>query len=460
MRSKRKQITKYLLWPKWLTFGVIFLLFFTATFIRLDPDFGWHLRSGQEFFINEIPAYDIFTYTASDFPWINHEWLSDIILYLIHSLGGVTLLAVFYSSLWTLSIYIVGRKALSPIVILATLLILPFSGIRAITYSVLGLSLLIGIINSKNKKLIYVVPFIFLVWANMHGSFVLGLAYVGYKALLSKSRRLFALLAIGSLCTVINPYGYHIYVEVIRTLMDSKLSFRIAEWQPLIIPISAIPIVSLYILGIAMRPRKKLKDYLSFPNFMLLASLSSQRNWPIFGLFSIRSTSKDIENIILSLPKKLKPLTKRVFIFIGLLFCVFSTYSLYNTIKTSSNHTAYTAPEVVAYLKENPCEGNIFNHYNFGGYLIWQLPNQKVYIDGRMPSWESVSEPGRMYMDNYEDILNSEEFARADFAKHDITCVLIFNNNTELFTWISKDINWGQKIKTDAYSLFIKNANT
>ena len=42
----------------------------------------------------------------------------------------------------------------------------------------------------------------------------------------------------------------------------------------------------------------------------------------------------------------------------------------------------------VKYLHENPIEGNMFNEYNWGGFLIWQYPEKKVFIDGRMPSWK------------------------------------------------------------------------
>ena len=41
----------------------------------------------------------------------------------------------------------------------------------------------------------------------------------------------------------------------------------------------------------------------------------------------------------------------------------------------------------VAYLKSHPFYGHLFTLYNWGGYVIWQLPNEKEFIDGRMPSW-------------------------------------------------------------------------
>jgi hypothetical protein len=49
-----------------------------------------------------------------------------------------------------------------------------------------------------------------------------------------------------------------------------------------------------------------------------------------------------------------------------------------------------------AWLKENRPHAVIFNHYNWGGYLIWARPEGKVFIDGRMPSWRWTAPSGEL----------------------------------------------------------------
>ncbi len=76
---------------------------------------------------------------------------------------------------------------------------------------------------------------------------------------------------------------------------------------------------------------------------------------------------------------------------------------------------------VVEKLRQQPCEGRIFNSYNVGGYLIWKLPDTEVYIDGRMPSWELG---GRKYMDDYYRILRDDTFRRQQFEHYGVRCVI------------------------------------
>ena len=57
------------------------------------------------------------------------------------------------------------------------------------------------------------------------------------------------------------------------------------------------------------------------------------------------------------------------------------------------NEDAFYPRQAVAFLKTHPSSGNLCSTYNWGGYLIWKLPEKKVCIDGRMPSWKQKSSP-------------------------------------------------------------------
>ena len=83
-------------------------------------------------------------------------------------------------------------------------------------------------------------------------------------------------------------------------------------------------------------------------------------------------------------------------------------------------------PQAVAYLEQHPCKGNLFNSYNYGGYLIWKLPNTPVYIDGRMPIWRD--EKGEKYFDTYLKVFHDDNVRKAEFSKYNITCVLLIRD--------------------------------
>lgn len=498
---------RWLTWPPVVTFGVVFIIYLIVSYLRLDPDFGWHLRSGEYFLSHGIPATDIFTYTASNFPWISHEWLSDIFLSAVYSGGGYILLSVVYSALWTLAIWIVGRKAHNLTILLAVLATVPFAGVRAITWSVLCLALLVTIIQAKNHRFRLLIPLLFLVWANIHGSFVIGFMYLMYIAITRRSWRLMALTGVGGLLTLINPYGFGIYTEVIRTVADSSLRFRITEWNMLSIPWMTIPYVLLWACGFtttgedrlqnnhtahkmpsspqigpkpsqrshcyalsalvnlgrksshsgsvaySVRGLEKWRKYLGIDVIFFIAGVASMRTLVLFVLLSLNITDERIRAIAAMIPKDLDKPRRRFVVIIGIIIALWVLFTVVGTYRGVSIDRELNYPKnAVTYLQQHPCKGALFNHYNYGGYLIWKLPSQKVYIDGRMPSW---SLNGHKYMDDYLAIEKDHDKRQKQFAIYNVHCVLERKNSDK--TSIINDLikqHW-RVVATDPDSLLL-----
>ena len=283
---------QFIIWSTPLTFGLVYLIYLVTSYIRLDPDFGWHLKSGEYIAQFGIPKTDIFTYTASDFPWINHEWLNDVLFYWLFSIGGYLLLCLVFSAIWTFIIWLVGKNAQSWLVTLATFATIPFTGVRAITWSALGLALSIVLLKKPLSKYVYlIVPLIFIFWVNLHGSFVLGLFLLGYHALKYKSKGLGILLAVCVLITLVNPYGPELYTEIFRTMFDHNLRFRIAEWQMLSIPVSMIAYIGIWLSFILLSKDKLWHKLLGLDAIFLLAGMMSMRNLLLFVVVSLPTTT-------------------------------------------------------------------------------------------------------------------------------------------------------------------------
>lgn len=460
-----QKITHLLKWPPWLTFSLIFLLFFSISYTSLDPDFGWHLRSGELFVKQGIPKTDPFTYTASDFPWINHEPLNDILVYVLDFLGGYFFLAIAFALLWTLSFFIISRKAKipPPLLFLAALAVAPYSGIRTLTWSFFFLSLLISALSANNLrkplKVIFI-ALIFALWANLHGSFLIGLvylAYTGFYNLFTKKGHVLDFLPIfllSLLATLLNPYGFHIYEEIFRTLTDGSLRWTISEWG-INIPIPMSPYLILFALSVASSIKTwRIRDYLGIENCFLLASLLTQRHWPLFVLVSLRPTTSRLTNFLSPLKKlsKTNQGLRRVLSFALILLSTLTLIGVYFILPASANRTAKMPDPAISYLKNNPCSGNLFNEYNDGGYLIWQLPEQKVYIDGRMPSWQFDD---TNYMKNWLSIQDDPAFRAKEFEKHNIACALLFSHRTDFIEDL-KSKGWRVVSETDSHTLLFE----
>ncbi|HMS92796.1 MAG TPA: hypothetical protein PKD28_00260 [Candidatus Saccharibacteria bacterium] len=436
-----------------LLFIGIFTMFFLWSYMTLDPDFGWHLRSGQYFIEHGIPSYDIFTYTAGAFHWVNHEWLSDVVVALVYGVGSFELLALLYAALWTSAFAILGRGVHAAFLVSGAVAVLPFAGVRALTWSVLGLALLHLIIRQRNKKWRLVIPFLFLVWANLHGSFLIGIAYGGWQVLREKSWRLLVIGVVSLAATFINPYGIEIYTEVFRTMFDSDLHATIIEWARFALPISAIPYTLVWLGLTVYRNRCDWKRYVQFETLLFVMAVTSMRMTPLFVLMSLRGLQQTVRDISDDTPKKYRSKQVQAATMAGvILVCV----SLLAPVaeSASGNSLSITYPErAVQYLTERPCNGNLFNSYNFGGYLIWQLPNHKVYIDGRMPSWEHGD---GTYMKDYLRILDDESYRTVQFSQYDIGCVLV--ENTAIIQVQLKDQGW-RTVVDDGYSSLLMRGN-
>lgn len=420
--SPTRSTFAWLNWPPVITFTVVFILFFVLSFLRLDPDFGWHLTAGDYFLHNGVPHTDIFTYTAANFPWVNHEWLSDIFVSLLNSFGGYPLLAALYAALWTLAFFIVGRRISGPLVLLGVIAVLPFAGVRAVTWTVLGVAILYVIVKLKNQRLWFLIPLLFLLWANVHGGFAIGLVLLGYWAIAKRSPRLLLVLIASFAVTFINPYGIELYVEIFRTMLDGSLRFVITEWAPIGTLWQVVGYVAIWGAGFIVLRGKKWKSYLQLDVLLFIAALSSIRHYPLFVLLSLPFTDGYVTQLTSKIPHKLHLAQRRVLWAIVIIIASIAAWGIYDIYSIPLDRETGYPRSAVTELQRRPCEGNLFNDYTAGGYLIWKLPGQKVYIDGRMPSWEG---DGHKYMDDYLRIFTDKDFRRDQFKKHGITCVLV-----------------------------------
>lgn len=400
-------------------------LFILTLYPIVDPDFWWHLRTGQ-FIVqsHSVPHMDPFSYNNSGKPWIAQEWLSEVIMYGLYILGGYGMLILVFS------LIIIGAFLISylrcpqnsrPYVAGFTLLLGAFAtwptwGVRPQMISLLFTSLYIFLLDryqaSFNPKYVIPLPLIMLVWVNLHAGYLLGLVVICIffggsliELLTSRLQNIYRpsklafkpiLILSGSfgasvLATLANPNGYHILVYPFQSLSSQATQQFIQEWlspdfhqfiwQPLAWFILAI--IAAGMLGKKSFSPTKILLTLVFG----YAALRSMRYVPLFiiatipilaeqiGLFMPNNFEKKPTSWIM---KWISPIVVVGYLLVaGLLFI--------STVQRQPKAEAAAFPEAaVDWIAINQPEGNIFNSYAWGGYIIWRLyPKYKVYIDGR-----------------------------------------------------------------------------
>lgn len=447
-----KKIQKFLTvlktpWCRLLILGSILLTaYFYLSYFSLDPDFGWHLKAGQHILAHGVPKTDIFTYTAPGFAWINHSWLSDAITASLYYLGGYSLVALVFASIWTAAILIASRLRLYSVTLLAFVATMSFSGIRMVAWSVLFFAILERLMRSKKTWQLWCIPLMFLLWANLHGSFVLGLLILLLFQIFSTKKLPWLVVVVSFVATFINPYTYAVYIEVARTTFDIHLKTRISEWRALDFPRTTLPYIIAFIALHFSISKKPWRSILSIPGLLFGLSLSSIRHTPLFVVSSQRYFEEYVASLTTQINKaRLNAPRKGVLIAICIFLLCITGWQIHTSINLSLKRDTDYPVAATDYLSTHPCSGNIFNDYNYGGYLVWKLPSSKIYIDGRMPSWQMGSED---YFLNYSKIMTDSNFRNEQFHKYNITCVLVRKNSPR---YESKDAKIVSDLQTDGW---------
>ncbi|MFC1649884.1 hypothetical protein ACFL2C_04210, partial [Patescibacteria group bacterium] len=217
-------------------FVCVFILLFVSSNKFLDPDFGWHLKMG-EYILGHggVPETDPFSYTMASFPFIDHEWLTNVYFYKLYNSIGKFGLASLFSCYLLFALFISVRNTMSrrinqKIYKYSVLLLIPlvypvftaYFGVRPQVQSWFLFSVLFHFLFRKqiwDKYKFLLVPFM-IFWTNLHGSFSAGvitiLAYIVLRTLRKRKLQLSDLLlgVLVILATFANAYGVRIWHEV------------------------------------------------------------------------------------------------------------------------------------------------------------------------------------------------------------------------------------------------------
>jgi len=280
------------------------ILIFRPGGIAGDPGVGWHLEAGRFMLRSgEILRNDPFTPLHRE--WIHTQWLSDIVIALLHQLGGWPLLELLVFAAGGFLAFVLlpfsVRKhearvlpeilgALSVLLLLDIQLILRPTVVSFVLFAILFL-----ILNPREKRerAQLFLPLIFVLWANLHSGFLLGLALIALRVGtdLFQRRLNLRLIAIGLLslaATLLNPYGIKLLLQGVSLGASSYFQNLNQEWltPDFLAPILPAAVFIFYFL--ICTKQGTLFERFSLA-FLLLLSFKSRRYIPFlafpFGYF-------------------------------------------------------------------------------------------------------------------------------------------------------------------------------
>ncbi|MCU0488701.1 MAG: hypothetical protein MUE67_07095 [Anaerolineales bacterium] len=436
------------------------LLTFSGTIANIDL---WsHLKIGLDNLSSlSIARSDPYSYLTEGRGWINHEWLAQILFALAWKAGQVAGLVLLKLLLGLLTLGIIFHNfRLQHVDLLAGGLVLfvgsillasDFSTIYPQIFTLPMLALLVFLLlraEEGNPKLLWVAPPAFLLWANLHGGFLVGLALlVGWVVmhLVIQSfdwRKIVFPAAASLLATLVTPYGLSLYQYLLRSSSEARPEIWV--WASLNL-ISPFGILYLFLLTISIVALIYSRRHRS-PVMILLLCVTAlmpflaKRHLSLFAIVALLVAGEHIAHLlmrtgwmrrqVLGVPRWVSFLT---FAAAAGLFLL-AIPNLGNIIVSQSPPYPVQAVQII---KNSQVQGNIATEYNWGGYIIWHLgPGVKVSVDGRRETVYSTE----VYEQNLGFLLGLGRWDQ--LLDDEPTDMVLVNDHTPIYNLMKLKSGW------------------
>jgi hypothetical protein len=387
-----------------------------------DPDTWWHIAVGSRILrTHSWPVIDSYSFTAHGNAWIAYEWLGEVVMALAERAGGLAGLAVLrigIAAILGLLLYYYAhlrcRNAKAAFVTAALVFWLSY-GFFWLRPQLLGyLFLLLVLIlveryRQGRQKSLWILPFVFLLWVNTHGSFIFGFLVLGIYWVgglwnwqlghlrmerwePGQRRHLSLVFLLSEVALLITPYGTRLAAYPFEMVFSQPLVFSsIAEWGPIgfgetwgkeVLILILILLVAMAIL----RPHCRIEEFI----LLFIAMFACCVHRRLFVVFAMIVTPF-LASILSRWMPEYKPQEDHHALnaclmglaMAGMVWFFPSRKKIELSVDRAYPHGA------VQYIREHPDLNPIFNEESWGGYVIWSLGSQhKDFVDGRVDLYE------------------------------------------------------------------------
>ncbi len=408
-----------------------------------DPDVWWHIRLGDWIILHhQIPAGELFAYTAFGNPLVAHEWLSETIFAALAAIGGLLLVTALMGLVaWSAMVATVLRGRLrgaGPVVIAIGLALgartaEPVLGTRpqVFTFALVCWTLWIAesYLRSGGRRR-WLLPPLFLLWANLHAGFIAGIGLLAIVVVVETIKRRWSIgivaprqriaglgvaVCASAVAACVNPYGPGLFIFAATTGAAERQK-GIIEWQspnfadPAMWVLLAL-LLSFAALSIIVFARPRLRRSFELRDFVLAAvgaalALMSVRNTAICVAVMIPAWMAMAAEVVRGLGARRprapgvarSPIMGVVLIAVGVLGAGVVATRVARSASPQGVAAAYPAC-ATALLARSPTAERVFTTYGTGGYVVYRLwPHGSVYEYG-----ESIS-LGTAVFDRYARI--------------------------------------------------------
>jgi hypothetical protein len=393
--------------------------FYTGLAFYVDPDLWWHLRVGENILAtHHLPTSDPYSFTVSGAPWMAYEWLGETFVAAVARLGGVPaldLLLIALSSAILIGLYVFAtwRTGNSKAAFIATVILFPIANgsftLRPQMLGYLFLILTLIALEAARRKVfwpLWLLPPVFFLWVNMHGSFIVGLGVIFvYWGCGLKNFRLggihgeawqpaerLRLEMVFLLCLAVlplTPYGTRLAAYPFDMAFSQPMNVSsIAEWQPMPFNLPGGKIflgllLAFFLIQMALPFLWRLEEVVLYVSGTVLAALHV-RFVLLFVPFCIPILATILARWVPGYQR-----AKDKYVLNALLMTAMAVGFVHyfpSRDKLNTRVEERFPVQALEYMRQHSVPGPMLNTYAFGGYLVWA--GQKVFIDGRGDLYE------------------------------------------------------------------------
>jgi len=457
----------------WLQAGTSFLAVLTLLLIGLqfiftlgtpdlnDPDIWWHMRNARHLVEqHQFPRQEMYSFTVAGHPWIDSEWLAEIPYYLAHHLFGLvgikSLTFVVIDAILLLLLYVCYQqsrnfKAAVTACCFVTFLATVSYGPRTILFGYFYLLVLLIILQrfrTGKTVTLWSIPPLFCLWANTHGSWSIGLIVFFLIAISGfveqswgrvdavrwsrkQARQLIAAGTAAIAAVFINPFGWRLVSYPLDLAFRQRLNIaNVAEWVSVNFHELRGKIVLALLLGLLIgalfrNQRWNLGEVLVLL-FAIYSGLTYIRFLFLLGIIIAPILARTLDFFP---PYRPELETPRINMVVLLLLTGAMIYYWPREEKIRKSVAETYPAGILPYLQAHPPQGNVLNFYLWGGYLGWNDPSLKVFIDSRLDVFEYAG-----VLKDYLDLLGTDSFNHrpdAILEKYRIQYVLFPNPDSK-----------------------------
>ena len=424
-----------------------------------DGDTGWHIRTGEWILQHrQVPHSDIFSFSKPGQPWFAWEWAWDVSFAWIHQQGGLPGVVftnlVLLGVIFVLLLHLVRRVCPNDLIsALVTLLALAGTSIHWLArphlyswlFTLIFCHILVRAVEG-HTRLLYILPPLMVLWTNLHGGFVIGIALVLVYAVdplvgavrgTGRLRDAKPFLICGAACLVasfLNPYTYSLHQHVAQYLFDTKQVENILEFQSINFRHPLARYFELFLALGAIGAFQNLRKGRHTEAILILAwahlALISIRNIPIFFLFVAPTLARTVAEwtapfkrfVVASAEFHALERVPRIHAIsvagFALLYFLMASPGEAKLLRSEYDPAKYPF-KAVEQLRSAHIS-NIFTDDEWGDYVIYKLyPLGHVFVDGRSDFY------GAEFESRYIGMMNVHYDWAQDLSKYSVDTVLL-----------------------------------